>query len=402
MKAWVGWETEGRGVEAWAERCQGAALARNRPPSRRSTLVGPLMSTLPTCPVCAWQPRPLEPLTPNTLTRRTAPLPLRSIHANPRTLTACALPKPQPMQARPLEQYPEIEDDMSRYMLETGILDGLDVSPRPPRHAAEVHRELAPAICAPGAVLRTPDGSFASRCVSCLLLGGQRRGRGRAAGIWTRHSCALAAWGQTFLNPRRITPPNRHPNRRTANRRPARRRVYNRTVKYRQLPKGSAAERAAAQAAADHAAKTAARLTAQSADAFYYSSMYADLPAAKKARAASDSEETHDVDGDSDGDLGAMDSSDEEYGVRRRRRRNGGAGGARRGGAGGAGGQGQQRGASASGAEEEAAGGRAGSGEEEELARGVMRLGSGGKAVVAVGVPGAGVGAPALPTVGLV
>ncbi|GFH25843.1 JmjC domain-containing protein, partial [Haematococcus lacustris] len=48
--------------------------------------------------------------------------------------------------ARPLEQYPETEDDMARFMSETGVLATLGVPDRPPRNAAEVHRQLAPRI----------------------------------------------------------------------------------------------------------------------------------------------------------------------------------------------------------------------------------------------------------------
>ncbi|KAJ9524803.1 hypothetical protein QJQ45_024431, partial [Haematococcus lacustris] len=48
--------------------------------------------------------------------------------------------------ARPLEQYPEAEDDMARFMRETGVLATLEVPDRAPRHAAEVHRQLAPRI----------------------------------------------------------------------------------------------------------------------------------------------------------------------------------------------------------------------------------------------------------------
>ncbi|KAJ9513215.1 hypothetical protein QJQ45_029516 [Haematococcus lacustris] len=48
--------------------------------------------------------------------------------------------------ARPLEQYPEAEDDMARFMSETGVLATLGVPDRLPRNAAEVHRQLAPRI----------------------------------------------------------------------------------------------------------------------------------------------------------------------------------------------------------------------------------------------------------------
>lgn len=44
---------------------------------------------------------------------------------------------------RPPEQYPEPEDDMCRYMRETGMLARLGIPDRPPRNPEEVHRHLA-------------------------------------------------------------------------------------------------------------------------------------------------------------------------------------------------------------------------------------------------------------------
>lgn len=68
-------------------------------------------------------------------------LPVLPTPTNCTARTACTA-----SQARPLEQYPEEEDDLAGYLRDTGVLGALGVPDRLPRHKDEVHRALAPRL----------------------------------------------------------------------------------------------------------------------------------------------------------------------------------------------------------------------------------------------------------------
>uniref|UniRef100_A0A7S0WZB7 JmjC domain-containing protein n=1 Tax=Chlamydomonas leiostraca TaxID=1034604 RepID=A0A7S0WZB7_9CHLO len=68
--------------------------------------------------------------------------------------------------SRPVEQYSsdQEEDDMAKYLHDTGVLATLGIPYRKPRHAAEVHRELAPRV--PGGFYQdSATGKELRRCL---------------------------------------------------------------------------------------------------------------------------------------------------------------------------------------------------------------------------------------------
>ncbi len=81
------------------------------------------------------------------------------------------------LQTRPVEQYPEAEDDMSRYMRETGILEALGVEDRLPKHAVEVsmghtHTHTHTHVPTFGTCIRLFASDFAQLSIAEVQAGG--------------------------------------------------------------------------------------------------------------------------------------------------------------------------------------------------------------------------------------